>query len=352
MRGALKGKKLFIASNREPYMHVKEGRSVGCIVPAGGLVTALKGEARLAFAERGGDVSPDNMSDMCSRYYFEANPLTPVVDGGLHVALFLDFDGTLVSIAENPALPRLSPTSRGLLESILDSGRSVVTITSGRSLADLRRRASVRGAFYAGSHGLEISGPGIRFIHKGVLSAQPVINALYRDVMEQTEGCDGVVVEKKPYSLALHYRRAGNGAALFLRRLFEQKMVEHVNYRRLVTVVRGKKVLEIVPLVSWDKGAAALHVMERFGDTYVPVCLGDDLTDETLFKAFRGKGITIKVGTSRKTLAHYHLKSQREVSRFLEELDHGLGKGRAMTKATGNEDAHKAESPSPWGCPR
>ncbi len=41
MRGELKGKKLFIISNREPYTHVKEGRSVKCIVPAGGLVTAL-----------------------------------------------------------------------------------------------------------------------------------------------------------------------------------------------------------------------------------------------------------------------------------------------------------------------
>lgn len=41
MRAELKGKKLFLISNREPYMHVKEGSSVKCIVPAGGLVTAL-----------------------------------------------------------------------------------------------------------------------------------------------------------------------------------------------------------------------------------------------------------------------------------------------------------------------
>lgn len=41
MRTALKGKKLFVVSNREPYVHVKEGRSVKSIVPAGGVVTAL-----------------------------------------------------------------------------------------------------------------------------------------------------------------------------------------------------------------------------------------------------------------------------------------------------------------------
>jgi trehalose 6-phosphate synthase len=41
MRVELKGKKLFLISNREPYMHVREGRVTKCIVPAGGLVTAL-----------------------------------------------------------------------------------------------------------------------------------------------------------------------------------------------------------------------------------------------------------------------------------------------------------------------
>ncbi len=37
----LGGKNLIVVSNREPYMHVKQGNAVECIVPAGGLVTAL-----------------------------------------------------------------------------------------------------------------------------------------------------------------------------------------------------------------------------------------------------------------------------------------------------------------------
>ena len=41
MQAELAGKKLFILSNREPYMHIKEGNAIQCIVPAGGLVTAL-----------------------------------------------------------------------------------------------------------------------------------------------------------------------------------------------------------------------------------------------------------------------------------------------------------------------
>ncbi|MGE5284498.1 MAG: alpha,alpha-trehalose-phosphate synthase (UDP-forming) [Actinomycetota bacterium] len=41
MRAELGGKKLYLVSNREPYMHEKDGPGIRCIVPAGGLVTAL-----------------------------------------------------------------------------------------------------------------------------------------------------------------------------------------------------------------------------------------------------------------------------------------------------------------------
>ena len=41
MRAELGGKKLFLVSNREPYVHEKDGPGIRCVVPAGGLVTAL-----------------------------------------------------------------------------------------------------------------------------------------------------------------------------------------------------------------------------------------------------------------------------------------------------------------------
>ncbi len=41
IRHELRGRRLFLLSNREPYLHVKEGRTVRCVTPAGGLVTAL-----------------------------------------------------------------------------------------------------------------------------------------------------------------------------------------------------------------------------------------------------------------------------------------------------------------------
>jgi trehalose-6-phosphate synthase len=41
IRHELDGKNLYVVSNREPYMHARQGRKVECIMPAGGLVTAL-----------------------------------------------------------------------------------------------------------------------------------------------------------------------------------------------------------------------------------------------------------------------------------------------------------------------
>ncbi|MEW6719922.1 MAG: trehalose-6-phosphate synthase [Thermodesulfobacteriota bacterium] len=59
IRGELGEGKLILVSNREPYMHVKDGRNVKCIVPAGGLVTALDPVMRacdgLWIAHGGGD---------------------------------------------------------------------------------------------------------------------------------------------------------------------------------------------------------------------------------------------------------------------------------------------------------
>jgi trehalose 6-phosphate synthase len=67
MRTALKGKKLFIVSNREPYMHVKEGRTVRCVVPAGGVVTALDPVMRICdgvwVAHGGGDADRETVDD-------------------------------------------------------------------------------------------------------------------------------------------------------------------------------------------------------------------------------------------------------------------------------------------------
>src|SRR5512145_1851450 len=219
---------------------------------------------------------------MPPQYYFEKEGFSAIYNS-TRVALLLDFDGTLLSIRKNPEECYLSPDTQKLLELILNSGKSVVAILSGRSLSDLRRRLHLRGAFYAGSHGLEISGPGIRFVHQSARLAKPAINNILQDLKKELDGCEGVRIEEKPYSFALHYRETKNDIVPFIRRTFYRMTQNNPANRRTFAVMRGKKVLEILPRISWNKGTAALHIIERLQGSYLPVCVGDDRTDESLF---------------------------------------------------------------------
>ena len=90
--------------------------------------------------------------------------------------------------------------------------------------------------------------------------------------------------------------------------------------KKLLTVIKGKKVMELTPNVSWDKGSAALWILRQLKDKCLPIYIGDDQTDETAFKALNKKGITIRIGRSKKTAAEYYLKGHWEVPRLLKDI--------------------------------
>jgi len=71
------------------------------------------------------------------------------------------------------------------------------------------------------------------------------------------------------------------------------------------------------PDLPWNKGAAVLWLLEALGlDGALPVHLGDDDTDETVFAALAERGVGIFVGEEdRATQATFRLS---EVGRFLD----------------------------------
>src|SRR5260370_23389090 len=80
------------------------------------------------------------------------------------ISLFLDFDGTLVPIAADPASPRLEARAIETLRMLLGRESLVTTILSGRAVEDLFSRIRLQGFIYAGNHGLEIFGRDLRFV--------------------------------------------------------------------------------------------------------------------------------------------------------------------------------------------
>ena len=133
-------------------------------------------------------------------------------------------------------------------------------------------------------------------------------------------GMEGAWIERKKFTASLHFRSVLKKEVPSVKKAFYKIVSEFSGDRRLA-VIKGKMVLELAPDASWNKGSAALWILNRLKGKYLPVYVGDDLTDETAFRALNKKGITIRVGKSARTVADYYLKGQRDVSEFLKRLE-------------------------------
>lgn len=238
------------------------------------------------------------------------------------VALLLDFDGTLSPIARRPEIPRLSPSRRKVLQDLGRNGRVVVGIISGRALRDLRHRVGIHGLYYAGNHGLELAGPGIRFIHPEAVTARPLLRRIGMELGERLKGVPGILVENKTLSLSLHLRRVHPSHRSQVRRLFARTLKPYL-IREEVRVTRGKMVLEVRPAVHWDKGSAVRLIrreLRRSSRTFL-CYLGDDETDEAAFRALGERDLAVFVGgRKRGSAAPYYLRDPGEVEDFLKRL--------------------------------
>jgi trehalose-phosphatase len=104
-----------------------------------------------------------------------------------------------------------------------------------------------------------------------------------------------------------------------LKRAF-YKIAAEISRDALLNVMKGKKVLELMPAIPWNKGKAVLWILDRLGDEYLPVFVGDDVTDETAFKALENSGITIRIGRSKKTFARFYWQNYQGTVRLLKAI--------------------------------
>ena len=261
---------------------------------------------------------------MPPEYFFDENPLEALPKAA-RVFLLLDFDGTLVPIQDDPAACALSPEVRKELERLSAPAASCrVAILSGRSLADLTKRTAMSGICRGGNHGLHISGCGLDFIHPAAEETETLIAKTRRTLAKEIRVIDGVWIENKGLTFTLHYRNAGTSEAEQAREAFYRAVARNPEKERLA-VLKGKKVVELMPDVSWDKGKAALFILDSLAPGHVPLYVGDDITDESAFRELNGRGITIRVGKSKRTAARYYLKTQREIRRLLSNVGVAAG---------------------------
>ncbi|GAA0280698.1 trehalose-phosphatase [Alteraurantiacibacter aestuarii] len=224
------------------------------------------------------------------------------------LALFLDFDGTLVEIAPTPDAIEVPQALAARLHDLAARLEGRLGLISGRGIADIESHLGPLQIARAGSHGID------RRLPDGTpLGGQPL--AFPRSVSDELQAfacANGFSLESKPHGAALHYRARpeleGQGLA------FAQDLAG----RHQLLLKRGKCVIELVHPGA-DKGGAVRAFMQD--DMFAgsrPLFIGDDVTDEDGFAAvleFGGTGILI--GDREPTLAQYRLADPAQLYQWL-----------------------------------
>jgi trehalose 6-phosphate phosphatase len=224
------------------------------------------------------------------------------------VAVFLDFDGTLVEIAPGPDAIRPLPDLARRLAGLSDRLGGRCAVVSGRAIADIERHIGALPLAAAGSHGAEI-----RLADGAPLGEPPRrLPPAMANELRAFAAAQGLDYEAKPHGGALHYRAVPErGAAA-------HAFAEALAARHGWVAQGGKCVVELVAGIA-NKGTAVAALLREppFAGAR-PVFIGDDLTDEQGFAACHaGGGSSIIVGARTPTIALHQLPDVASVHRWL-----------------------------------
>ena len=242
--------------------------------------------------------------------------------------LMFDYDGTLAPIVSDPERAVMPASTRALFARVL--GCYPCAVISGRARADVARRlGGLAIPYLVGNHGFEWS--------ESQRSAQRFARLVrgWRATLErELAPWTGVQIEDKTLSLSVHFRHAER------KRLAAAAVRAAVAQLPRVRVIGGKEVVNAVPEGALHKGDALRRVRALTTSTRA-LYVGDDATDEDAFALARSDGVVaVRVGFSRRSLAPYYLKTQREIDTLLDILVE-LRAGRATRIARGGH-AHAA----------
>lgn len=248
-----------------------------------------------------------------------------------------DFDGTLSPIVADHEAAVADGRALDALVALASLARTDVVVISGRARSDLARRLGSIPPEVAliGSHGAELA--------EGAATAHADVERYAAALADLVRETPGVSLERKPFSLALHYR---NAAAAAQERIRAEAIARVA--ATAAAVKEGKKVVEFLA-VEADKGEALTRYRETLGSPNeagrpVTVFVGDDVTDEAAFERLTPPDVTIKVGPGDTAAAHA-VPDQSEVAPLLERLH------RLRAAATTGDLANPAPDPDPTGDP-
>ncbi len=223
-------------------------------------------------------------------------------------ALFLDFDGTLVAIADTPEAITVAPALVPLLHDLHQLLGGALAVVSGRQIDALDRFLAPLRLPAAGEHGVQRRSAGGPIDERRAPDLARVLEA----ANELARMHEGLLVERKHAAVALHYRLAPR-----LEAACRDAMLRVIDGQPQFELLHGKFVFEVKP-AGINKGVAIdafMHEAPFLGR--VPVFAGDDTTDESGFAIVQPRGgMAIKVGSG-PSRAWHRLDSPHAVHQWL-----------------------------------
>ncbi len=229
--------------------------------------------------------------------------------------IFLDYDGTLVGFKKNINDAKPDAELLALLNALTEDPANMVVIISGRNHETLQEWFGHMNLGLIAEHGAWQKKQNEDW------QVLPHLNDQWKSEIETvlntfTDRTPGSSIEEKSYSLAWHYRKAEAG-------LGELRANEIVNTLRVLAadqglqIMPGNKVVEFKN-VEVNKGKAALAWMHGLENDFI-LAMGDDHTDEDIFKVMPANAYTIKVGSD-VSEARFYLKDYKEVRDLLQAI--------------------------------
>jgi trehalose 6-phosphate synthase/phosphatase len=229
--------------------------------------------------------------------------------------ILLDYDGTLAPFTKIPSQAIPGKQVLKYLENLSADPKNYVVIISGRDANTLQNWMGHLPIAFVAEHGVFLKHKG------GEWEAQTTLSSEWKEevrpmLKSYVTRCAGSLIEEKENTLSWHYRNTHPGLGFVRSRELLNNLLQ-LTANTPIQVIDGNKVLE-VRLTGVDKGVTAQKMINYYNPDFI-LCIGDDTTDEDMFKVVAGKGFTVRIGSG-STSANYNILTQGEVLPFLENV--------------------------------
>jgi trehalose 6-phosphate phosphatase len=225
-----------------------------------------------------------------------------------------DLDGTLAPIAADPSRIRIPHPIREELVKLME--QTTVAVITGRSRSNAQAHLGMTPHCLIGNHGSE-GLPGREAYEAEYLILANNWERQLRGLLVSANG-DSIVIENKGATVSVHYRASCDRAEA---RSQVRSGIELLS--PLPRIISGKCVEDLIPATAPNKGDALLYLMKHLGYPK-GFYIGDDKTDEDIFRLTGDQLFTMRVGTAGPSQAGYALRSQKEVHGLLREIVNAL----------------------------